>query len=61
LLSSSTPRKAIELGLRFLDLTYVYSKIELTEINQNLSLRFSCDIAGELGKLILARDIMELQ
>ena len=58
LLASSTPRKAIELGLRFLDLTYVYSKIELTEIDQDLSLRFSCDIAGELGKLILARDIM---
>jgi AraC-like DNA-binding protein len=58
LLASSTPRKAIELGLRFLDLTYVYSKIALTEINQNLSLRFSCDIAGELGRLILARDMM---
>jgi AraC-like DNA-binding protein len=58
LLSSSIPRKAIELGLRFLDLTYVYSKIELTEINQDLSLRFSCDIAGELGKLILARYMM---
>jgi AraC-like DNA-binding protein len=58
LLASSTPRKAIELGLRFLDLTYVYSKIELIEINQDLSLRFSCDIAGELGKLILARDMM---
>ena len=58
LLASSTPRKAIELGLRFLDLTYVYSKIELIEINQDLSLRFSCDIAGELGILILARDMM---
>ena len=58
LLASSTPRKAIELGLRFLDLTYVYSKIELIEIDQDLSLRFSCDIAGELGKLILARDMM---
>jgi AraC-like DNA-binding protein len=58
LLASSTPRKAIELGLRFLDLTYVYSKIELIEINQDLSLRFSCDIAGELGRLILARDMM---
>jgi len=58
LLASSTPRKAIELGLRFLDLTYVYSKIELIEIEADLSLRFSCDIAGELGKLILARDMM---
>jgi AraC-like DNA-binding protein len=58
LLASSTPRKAIELGLRFLDLTYVYSKIELIEINQDLSLRFSCDIAGELRNLILARDMM---
>jgi AraC-like DNA-binding protein len=58
LLASSTPRKAIELGLRFLDLTYVYSKIELIEIDQDLSLRFSCDVAGELGNLILARDMM---
>ncbi len=58
LLASSTPRKVIELGLRFLDLTYVYSKIALTEVNQDLSLMFSCDIAGELGNLILARDMM---
>ena len=47
LLASSTPRKAIELGLRFLDLTYVFSKIELTGINESLSLKFVCDIPGK--------------
>lgn len=57
LLASSTPRKAIELGLRYLDLTYVFSNIELTELNEGISLRFSCDIPGELGELVLVRDM----
>jgi len=58
LLASSSPKKAIELGLRFLDLTYVFSKIDLTELNGSLYLKFSCDIPGELGELVLVRDMV---
>ena len=58
LLASSSPRKAIELGLRYLGLTYVFSDIKLTEHNQNLCLEFACFIPGQLGELILTRDIL---
>jgi len=58
LLASSTARKAIELGLRYLDLTYVFSQITLTERKDDLSLRFTCDIPGELGELVLVRDML---
>jgi AraC-like DNA-binding protein len=58
LLASSTARKAIELGLRYLDLTYVFSQITLTELKDDLSLRFLCDIPGELGELVLVRDML---
>lgn len=57
LLASSTLRKAIELSLRYLDLTYVFSNIQLVERNKKLSLEFICDIPGDLGLLVLARDI----
>jgi AraC-like DNA-binding protein len=58
LLASSTARKAIEFGLRYLDLTYVFSQITLIELSDDLSLRFSCDIAGKLGELLLVRDML---
>lgn len=58
LLASSTVRKAIELGLRYLDLTYVFSTIELSEVSDGLSLTFLCDIPGELGELVLVRDML---
>jgi AraC-like DNA-binding protein len=57
LLASSTVRKGIELGLRYLDLTYVFSTINLAEDNGGLSLSFSCDIPGDLGQLVLIRDM----
>ncbi|WP_350431899.1 AraC family transcriptional regulator [Shewanella sp. H8] len=58
LLASRTVRKAVELGLRYLDLTYVFSKIKLSEVNDGLSLTFLCDIPGELGELVLVRDML---
>ncbi|QDE32745.1 AraC family transcriptional regulator [Shewanella polaris] len=58
LLASSTVRKALELGLRYLDLTYIFSQITLTERKDDLSLRFACDIPGELGELVLVRDML---
>ena len=57
LLSSGTMGKAIELGLRYLDLTYVFSDIILTNNKGNTELRFSIDLAGDLGQMILMRDI----
>ena len=41
LLASSTARKAIELGLRYLDLTYVFSQITLSQLNDDIALTFS--------------------
>lgn len=58
LLASSTARKAIELALRYIDLTYVLSKVTLTDINNELSLSFSCDIPSALGELALTRDMI---
>ncbi len=57
LLASNSFRKAIELGLRYLDLTYAFSKIKLIDHQGDLSLAFSCDIPGDLGLLVLTRDI----
>ena len=57
LLASSSFRKAIALGLRYLDLTYAFSEIKLTDHHDDLSLEFSCDIPGDLGLLVLTRDI----
>ncbi|WP_372943714.1 AraC family transcriptional regulator ligand-binding domain-containing protein [Shewanella sp.] len=58
LLASSTARKAIELGLRYLDLTYVFSQISLNQLNDDTALTFSCDVPGELGELVLVRDMV---
>ena len=58
LLASSFARKAIELGLRYLGLTYVFSNLQLTDHYENLCLAFSWVIPGKLGELILVRDIL---
>lgn len=57
LLASSTLRKAAEVGFRYLSLTYAFSHIQLHEAEGLAQLNFSCDIAGELGDLVLIRDI----
>ncbi|MFT7109743.1 MAG: AraC-like DNA-binding protein [Psychrobacter glaciei] len=57
LLASSTVKKAIELGLRYLDLTYAFSKIKITNSNGDLGLEFVSEIPGDLGLLVLIRDI----
>ncbi len=57
LLSSSTMGKAIELGLRYLGLTYAFSDIFLSNNEGDTELGFSIDIAGDLGQMILMRDI----
>ncbi|HCM05820.1 MAG TPA: AraC family transcriptional regulator [Oceanospirillales bacterium] len=57
LLSSSTMRKATEIGLRYLGLTYAFSDIFLTSDDQDSALGFNCDIQGDLGRMVLMRDI----
>lgn len=57
LLASPTMRKATEVGLRYLGLTYVFSQLYLQESQNELSLQFTCDIPGDLGLLVLARDM----
>lgn len=57
LLASPTLRKAAEVGLRYLGLTYVFSHLFLEESHDDLSLQFTCDIPGDLGLMVLARDM----
>lgn len=57
LLSSATMRKATTLGLRYLSLTYAFSSMEFKDRGEFFALCFSCDIPGDLGVLILIRDI----
>lgn len=57
LLASSTLRKAAEVGFRYLSLTYAFSHIQLQEQDGQAILDFRCDIPGELGHMILIRDI----
>lgn len=57
LLSSGTLRKALDVGLRYLGLSYAFSTIYLNPIVQDMGLEFNCDITGELGTLILVRDM----
>ena len=57
LLASSTLRKAADIGIRYLSLTYAFSHIQLRETQGQASLDFHCEIPGELGQLILIRDI----
>ena len=57
LLASPTLRKATEVGLRYLVLTYVFSHLFLNERPDDLSLQFSCELSGDLGLLVLARDM----
>ncbi|GIU50547.1 transcriptional regulator [Shewanella sp. KT0246] len=58
LLASSTARKAIELALRYIDLTYAFSTIALTEIKGELVLTFNCHVPGKLGEIALIRDMI---
>lgn len=57
LLSSSTMRKAIEIGLRYLGLTYAFSDIFLMNEDNDVALGFHCDVPGDLGCMILMRDM----
>ena len=57
LLSSSTLRKALEVGLRYLGLSYAFSDIYLMPSEHDVGLGFRCDIEGDLGVMILVRDM----
>lgn len=57
ILSSATMRKAAEVGLRYLALTYAFADIQLVEDEQGAALTFSIDIPGPLGQLAMWRDL----
>lgn len=57
ILSSATLRKAAEVGLRYLALTYAYSNIQLDEQADDAALTFSIDIPGSLGQFAMWRDV----
>ncbi|QIZ84323.1 AraC family transcriptional regulator [Bermanella marisrubri] len=60
LLSSASLRKAMDLGLRYLGLTYALCHIELIERNGKVELIFTPKAQGDLGTLVLVRDISAL-
>lgn len=60
LLSSASLRKAMELGLRYLGLTYALCDIQFKERNGKVELLFSPKAQGDLGILVLVRDISAL-
>lgn len=59
LLSSATAREAAELGLRYLGLTYAFSRISLSEASDQASLHFDCEAVAEpLQPFIVQRDML---
>jgi len=57
ILSSPTLRKAAEVGLRYLALTFAYARIELCQQQHDVALTFTRELDGPLGQLVLVRDI----
>ena len=57
LLSSSTMRKVLEVGLRYLGLSYAFTDIFLVNNTDDVGLGFNCEITGKLGEMILVRDM----
>ncbi len=60
MLSSASLRKAIDLGLRYLGLTYALCDISSHEQDDQVWLSFSPKADGELGNLVLVRDLSAL-
>ena len=59
LMASSTLRKAINFGQRYLALTYIFSDVVLIEETDkpgNARIEVHCEIPGEAGKLLASRD-----
>lgn len=60
LMASSTLRKAITFGQRYLALTYIFSEVVLIEESEqpgNARIEVRCCVPGEAGKLLASRDI----
>lgn len=57
IMSSTTLHNAILFGIRFLDLTYVFSKLELNHNRQRFSIAIQTSIQGDLGDAVLYRDM----
>lgn len=57
LLASPNLRKAVDLGLRYLDLTYAFCRIELQETQENARILFTPKCKGVAAPLVLYRDM----
>lgn len=57
LLASPSLRKAVDLGLRYLDLTYAFCQIELQESKENARMVFTSKFEGSAAQLVLYRDM----
>lgn len=57
MLSSASFRSAIEFGIRYLDLTYVFSSARFDAGSQNFELKVTTDVPGNLGQVVLYRDM----
>ena len=57
LLASENVRAAIELGIKYLGLSYAFSEIAFVENQQEFSLEFTTQLPADLGQMVLLRDI----
>lgn len=57
LLASPSLRKAIELGLRYLDLTYAFCHIHLQKVDGKARIVFEPKCSGDVARLVLFRDM----
>ena len=57
ILSSTTLRNAFGFGTRFLDLTYVFSRLALSVKGKKFSVSFNTDVSGQSGEAVMYRDL----
>lgn len=60
LLASPSLRKAIDLGLRYLDLTYAFCDIHLEKVDQEARIVFEPKVSGPLADFVLYRDLFAM-
>ncbi|MFE6923883.1 AraC family transcriptional regulator [Nocardia sp. NPDC057663] len=62
LISSPTPRSAIQAGLQFIDLTFAFSDIQVRRTDTELQLTFTApDVAVPLRRFVIERDMAAIQ
>lgn len=62
LISSPTPRSAIQAGLQFIDLTFAFSDIQMRRADTELQLTLTApDVAEPLRRFVIERDMAAIQ